>query len=734
MKKILLYALCLLLGAAAVIAIYRFAFRKSIPDAPGTEQVISILEQNDCFVCHSQNPDLPFYSSLPLIGPKMREHAGRAVKFTDLKARVCDNADEVTLSMLDYAVSYGRMPLTEYKLIHWGTGFNGKEKSVIASWVEERRNHTGPVRPLPSSSSFDAARAALGERMFNDTRISLDGTISCATCHVLENGGADHADERVSVGIDGLTGNVNSPTVYNSEFNVRQFWNGRAADLREQAEAPATNPVEMGNQDWNQICARLSADKELVREFATLYPGEGLTKMTVTDAIAEFEKTLITPDSRFDRYLKGETDAIDENELLGYEKFKEYACATCHTGVILGGRSFEHLGIFGDYFADRSADIAYTPDDDGLKGFTGKEEDLHRFKVPGLRNVALTAPYFHDGTVATMEDAVRAMAEYEAGREMPEADVERIVAFMRTLTGINPHLSHLTTGDINIRDPFILVEDGTYYMYASSTVDGIGGVAVYTGKDLQHWSGKVQVMTLPEGNWSRGYVWAPEVHKYNGRYYLFATINEHTQWKMSREDWPDYIYRATQIFCSDSPTGPFVPTSALPQTPMDYMALDGTLFVEDGEPYMVFCHEWVQIEDGTVEYVRLDDNLSKAVSSPARMFCGSSCCVAEPGHPSYVTDGCFMYRTKTGKLLMIWASFGPEGYAECIAESLTGKLSGPWRQQSEPLFRQNGGHAMIFTDLEGRLRLVLHAPNDGGLERAVIFTLEDTGETLKIVE
>lgn len=293
---------------------------------------------------------------------------------------------------------------------------------------------------------------------------------------------------------------------------------------------------------------------------------------------------------------------------------------------------------------------------------------------------------------------------------------------------------NLTLQDIHIRDPFILVDGGTYYLYASSSVDGVGGVAVYTSKDLQNWTDRKQVMTIPEGNWSRGGIWAPEVHKYKGRYYLFATINEPTTWKMSREDWPDYTYRATQIFCAKSPMGPFVPTARFPQPPIDCMTLDGTLFVEDNEPYMVYCHEWVQTVDGTVEYVKLDRKLSRAVSAPVRMFCGSTCPVAEPGESNYVTDGCFMYRTKTGKLLMIWASFGPDGYAECIAESLSGKLAGPWRQQSEPLFKQDGGHAMIFTDLDGKLRLVLHSPNGGGMERAKLFTLEDTGDTLRIAE
>lgn len=438
--KVLKIALCILIGAAAVVAVYRFGFRKSIPDAPVNEQVISILQQNDCFICHSRNPQLPFYSSFPIIGPKMKEHAYHAYRFTDLESKVTEDIDDVTLSMLDHAVSYGTMPVAGYRLIHWGTGFNGREKSVIAGWIRNKRGYDEPVCPIPESVEFDKAKAELGERLFNDGRISLDGTITCATCHVLEDGGADHADERVSEGINGLKGGVNAPTVYNSEFNVRQFWNGRAADLREQAEGPATNPVEMGDQSWDQICERLSKDKALVKEFEALYPEEGLTKMTVTDAIAEFERTLITPNSRFDKYLKGDKDAITPEELLGYEKFKENACATCHTGAILGGRSFEYLNIYGDYFSNRTYEIGYNSDDDGLKSFTGKVEDLHKFKVPGLRNISLTAPYFHDGTFRTLEDAVKAMARYELGKDLTDNDIQSIVAFMNTLDGENPHL------------------------------------------------------------------------------------------------------------------------------------------------------------------------------------------------------------------------------------------------------------------------------------------------------
>lgn len=446
MKKALKIALFAILAAAVAIFVYRVAFRKSIPDAPAGEQVAAILEQNGCFDCHSQNPELPFYAKFPVIGKTVQNDAERGFLFTDLKGKVNEDIDEVTLSMLDHSVSYNQMPPVKYKMVHWGTSFNKKEKSVIANWILEKRGSAEPVCVLPAAEITDPAVVSLGERMFTDTRLSLDGTISCADCHVLETGGADHADERVSEGIDGLKGGVNAPTVYNSVFNIRQFWNGRAADLQEQASGPATNPVEMGDQTMEQVVERLSADKALVAEFLSLFPEEGLTPNTLTYAIAEFEKSLLTPDSPFDRYLSGDADAITESQKQGYEAFKKNACATCHTGVILGGKSFEQLCIYGDYFADRDAKlfdgakIEYNSDDEGLKGFTGDDADLHKFKVPGLRNVALTAPYFHDGTFQTLDEAVVAMARYELGKELSTGDVQAIVDFMTSLTGKNSHL------------------------------------------------------------------------------------------------------------------------------------------------------------------------------------------------------------------------------------------------------------------------------------------------------
>ena len=298
--------------------------------------------------------------------------------------------------------------------------------------------------------------------------------------------------------------------------------------------------------------------------------------------------------------------------------------------------------------------------------------------------------------------------------------------------------------DINIRDPYILpdAKTGVYYMYQSSSTqhDGkwYGGVVAWKSRDLKTWEGPVRVFDVPHDNWITGGVWAPEVHKYKGKYYLFATLNSDVRWKGEVKGYPAYNHRATQIFWSKSPEGPFLPfENKLPHTPLDEMCLDGTLWVEDGKPYMIYCHEWVETVDGEMDLVELKKDLSAPVGDDQRLFCASAAewSTGSPradGSRSYVTDGCFLYRTKTGKLLMVWSSFFNGPYAVGIAESDTGKVTGPWRQQKEPLF-VNGGHSMIFRDFEGHLCLVLHSPNSpGGKERAHIYELEDLGHTLKI--
>ena len=449
MKKSLVTAIVILLALVLGFAVYRFAFRKSIPDAPVSQQVAAILEQNGCYSCHSGQDGTPFYAKLPFAGPILA-HVEIGTRFWDLRREDLENPSEVLLSKLQHSVTSGNMPLVEYKLIHWGTGFNKAEKSLLTEWILSQRQErfaTGTaceayaqhaLQPIPDSLATDIRKVTLGRKMYNEARVSLDGTLSCATCHVIDKGGADSRGTRTSEGIYGQFGGINAPTVLNAAFNVEQFWNGRAHTLADQAAGPPVNPVEMGDQTWEQICERLKEDASLVAEFQSIYP-EGITQATVTDAIAEYEKTLITPNDRLDQMLKGDENALTEEEKKGLAAFMDNSCAVCHVGKTLGGQSFETLGIYEDYYAAReqsNPDIVYNDDDKGLAGFTGDTADLHRLKVPGLRNISKTSPYFHDGTQATIEDAVRAMFRFELGvKEAPESDVASISAFLRTLDG-----------------------------------------------------------------------------------------------------------------------------------------------------------------------------------------------------------------------------------------------------------------------------------------------------------
>ena len=449
MKKSLVTAIVILLALVLGFAVYRFAFRKSIPDAPVSQQVAAILEQNGCYSCHSGQDGTPFYAKLPFADPILA-HIEIGTRFWDLRREDLENPSEVLLSKLQHSVTSGNMPLVEYKLIHWGTGFNKAEKSLLTEWILSQRQErfaTGTaceayaqhaLQPIPDSLATDIRKVTLGRKMYNEARVSLDGTLSCATCHVIDQGGADSRGTRTSEGIYGQFGGINAPTVLNAAFNVEQFWNGRAHTLADQAAGPPVNPVEMGDQTWEQICERLKEDASLVAEFQSIYP-EGITQATVTDAIAEYEKTLITPNDRLDQMLKGDENALTEKEKKGLVAFMDNSCAVCHVGKTLGGQSFETLGIYEDYYAAReqsNPDIVYNDDDKGLAGFTGDTADLHRFKVPGLRNISKTSPYFHDGTQATIEDAVRAMFRFELGvKEAPESDVASISAFLRTLDG-----------------------------------------------------------------------------------------------------------------------------------------------------------------------------------------------------------------------------------------------------------------------------------------------------------
>ena len=285
-----------------------------------------------------------------------------------------------------------------------------------------------PIRPVPAPEGLDDRKVALGRQLFHDPVLSHDGTVACATCHDLRKGGADGRVRPVGSG--GQDGRVNAPTVFNSSLNFRQFWDGRAATLEEQIDGPVNSPLELAS-GWGEVMGRLRRDPAYPARFAGLYP-DGLQVKNVKDAIATFERSLLTPNSRFDRYLGGERNALTADEQEGYRLFNAYGCVACHQGAGVGGNMFAHFGVMEDYFAGRD-DL--TDADLGRFHVTGREGDRHLFKVPGLRNVALTAPYFHDGSGKNLRMAVSVMARYQLGRRLSTDEADRIVHFLETLTG-----------------------------------------------------------------------------------------------------------------------------------------------------------------------------------------------------------------------------------------------------------------------------------------------------------
>jgi len=289
-------------------------------------------------------------------------------------------------------------------------------------------NPSEPLSPLPLSLKLDARKVALGDRLFHETRLSKDATVACASCHNLKTGGVDRLAR--SIGFGGQIGGINAPTVFNSGFNYRQFWDGRARTLEDQIDGPLQHPAEMAGT-WPKALETLTGDPRYRSEFAALYH-DGITIANVKDAIATFERSLVTPNSRFDLFLKGNQTALSDFELSGYRLFKQIGCTSCHQGVNIGGNMMQKLGIIENYFAGRTH---LTEADQGRFNITRREEDRYVFRVPSLRNVALTGPYLHDASAPTLEDAVRIMARYQLGLRLPEADVARIAAFLGTLTG-----------------------------------------------------------------------------------------------------------------------------------------------------------------------------------------------------------------------------------------------------------------------------------------------------------
>jgi cytochrome c peroxidase len=283
------------------------------------------------------------------------------------------------------------------------------------------------ITPIPSAET-DSAKADLGRKLFYDVRLSQGNVVACVSCHQLDRGGGD--DRSRPLGLDGRPLDFNSPTIFNAALNYRLNWRGNFRTLEEQNEAVLLDRRLM-NATWTQLLPKLRADQDYMRAFTAVY-GSGPAREHVLDALATFQRSLLTPNARFDRYLGGQSDAITSDEKRGYELFKSYGCIACHQGTNLGGNLMQRFGVFHDAFLERWRD---SKADLGRFAITGVESDRHVFRVPSLRNVAVTAPYFHDGAVTSLREAVDIMARVQLGRNLPADDADLIVKFLETLTG-----------------------------------------------------------------------------------------------------------------------------------------------------------------------------------------------------------------------------------------------------------------------------------------------------------
>ncbi len=450
MKKLLLSGMTLAIIAAGASQLYINHFDKTQaallleqnrPTSANGQAIAKIFYDNSCQYCHTPDAALPAYSLLPIASTMMAKdirHGTGSFLLNDVISNL-DNPENITtsdLNKLEYAFRHNTMPIPIFKMAHWGAGPTSKQRQQILDWIAEVREAKGEpvsdgafVTPVPDTLPTDPQKVALGDTLYHSTLLSLDNTVSCATCHQLENGGDDNMV--TSTGIFDQKGDINAPTVYNAALNFSQFWDGRAADLAAQAGGPPMNPVEMGSANWDEIIAKLAQDDALKQQFLAIYGT--ISGDAITDAIAEFEKTLLTPNSPFDRHLKNEPDQLTATQLKGYELFREYRCDTCHGGANMGGNSYELFGIFGDYYKDRGTPM--TNADHGRFSQTANPADKSRFKVPTLRNVALTSPYMHDGASATLEQAVEVMLKYQVNVTPKKDEVSAIVDFLQSLTG-----------------------------------------------------------------------------------------------------------------------------------------------------------------------------------------------------------------------------------------------------------------------------------------------------------
>ncbi len=286
-----------------------------------------------------------------------------------------------------------------------------------------------PILPIPDKLELNTAKVELGKILFHEPKLSRKGDMSCASCHFMDKSGDDN--RKVTINNDGTDGTLNTPTMFNVAFNHHVTWTGKFTHLEPQIYAAFTNPKHMA-ADWKQAENLLQSTPSYKNQFNKIY-GDGITVNNFIDAIAEYEHSLITPNSPFDQWLLGNDNAISTKALDGYKLFKEIGCITCHQGRNIGGNIFQPLGLFKPHheFQRRAA----TQTDMGRFNVTQREQDKYVFRVAPLRNVAVTGPWFHDGSEETLKDAIQSMAEYQLGIQLEEHEVEQIEAFLETLTG-----------------------------------------------------------------------------------------------------------------------------------------------------------------------------------------------------------------------------------------------------------------------------------------------------------
>jgi len=288
--------------------------------------------------------------------------------------------------------------------------------------------------PAPADNATTPAKVELGQMLYHDPRLSSTGTVSCASCHNTMLGGEDNRPN--SMGVNGQTGGRSAPTVWNAAFNAVQFWDGRAASLEDQAAGPVTNPIEMGMKNWDEVVARLKSIEGYKKPFEQAFGTDIITKDAVTRAIAAYERTLITPNSPYDRYVTGDKSALTEQQVRGMEKVAELGCTSCHSGAAFNGAgTFQKFPVIPNGYWEAQYHISK---DKGLAEVTKKADDAHLWKVPTLRNIALTAPYLHNGSVKTLDKVVTLMAKLQLGKDLNKEEVADIVAFLHGLTGEFP--------------------------------------------------------------------------------------------------------------------------------------------------------------------------------------------------------------------------------------------------------------------------------------------------------